>query len=109
MSAPPAPSCGSSSPPSRRSRSFSRGSRRSWPGLRTRREADEQAAVLVVGGEEVGGHRLHVPRAGAKLEPLAEAPDAPVERDLSRVLAVEAGQAERLDHVAAHQVLLAPP
>src|SRR6266540_6823627 len=72
-----------------------------------RREADQEPTVLVVGRKEVGGHALYVPGAGAKLERLAEPPHAPIQGDLHRALPVEAGEPERLDDVAAHQLLLA--
>ena len=47
-----------------------------------RREADEQPAVVVVGGEDVGDHRLLVPAARADRELLAEPPNAPFAREL---------------------------
>ena len=51
------------------------------------RERDEQAAVVVVGREEVGGDRLDLARARAQLELLAEPPHAPLERERDRALA----------------------
>ena len=72
------------------------------------RERDEQAAVLVVGGEEVGGDRLDLAGARAELELLAEPPHAPFERERDRAAAVrEAVEPERLDDVLAHQLALA--
>jgi hypothetical protein len=48
-----------------------------------------------------------VPDPRLQLELLAHPAHAPFERDLRRVLPVEARDPERLDHVPAHQVLLA--
>ena len=42
--------------------------------------ADKQAAIVVVGGEEIGGNRLALARTGAQLEPFAEPSHAPFER-----------------------------
>jgi len=49
-----------------------------------RRERDEQAAVLVVGREEVGGHALLEARSGANLELLPHLPNSPLPHDLDR-------------------------
>src|SRR3954467_8578429 len=75
--------------------------RRAW------RERHKQAAVLVVGGEEVDADRLHPPRPVPDLERLVELAHAPLEHDVHRVRALaEAAQAERLDHRLSQQVAL---
>ena len=83
--------------------SWSRASSRPLP----RRETDQEAAVVVVGWEEIHRHRLHVPDPRAQLELLPEPSNAPFDRDLRGAVALEPGQPERLDHVASHQLLLA--
>src|SRR5690349_8200423 len=78
--------------------------------LGTRRERDEQPAVVVVRGKEVSGHRLRVARSGPQLQLLAETADAPFERELRGIaLGLEAVEPEALDDVRAHQVFLAEP
>ena len=73
-----------------------------------RRQRDEQAAVGVVGREEVGGDLLLVPGSCAHAQPLAEPAHAPLARQARGVLAVlEAAQAEALHQVVAHQVAVA--
>src|SRR4051812_15926290 len=72
-----------------------------------RRESHEQAAVVVVGGEEVPGDGLDGAGPRAQLELLVEPPHAPLDRDLGRAVALEAGDPERLDHLAADQILFA--
>ena len=70
-----------------------------------RRERDEQPAVLVVRGEEVGGHRLVDPGPRAQRELLAEPAHAPLERDGDRVLhALGAFEPERVDDVPPDQL-----
>src|SRR5690349_19139878 len=65
---------------------------------RSRCERDEQAAVVVVGGEEVGGHRLLLSRPRADLQLLPEPADAPLERERGGVAVLfEPVQAESLD------------
>ena len=72
--------------PARRSSQPSPGRRRSTSRpASAASERDEQAAVLVVRGEEVGGDGLVDPGARAEREPLAESPDAPLERERDRV------------------------
>ena len=89
-----------------RSRNFSPGSRTSSRPL-PRREPDQETAVVVVGGEEVGSDRLHVTYPRAQHELLPEPPDAPFQSDLRGALALEPGQPERLINIASHQLLLA--
>src|SRR5262245_32072851 len=73
-----------------------------------RRERDEKAAVLVVGREDVGRHLLDLPGARAKQELLTEAPDAPLERERDRALALlVAVEPECLHDVLPHQLALA--
>src|SRR6266536_989204 len=75
-----------------------------------RRQGDEQAAVIVVGGKEVRAHRFRLPTPRPELDLLPETADAPFERQLRRVsLLLEAREPERLDDVAAEQVDLRPP
>src|SRR5919206_1443035 len=72
--------------------------------LGTRRQRDEEAAVVVVRGKEVADHRLRVAGTGPELELLAEAADAPLERELRGVaIGLEAVQPQALDDVRAHQ------
>src|SRR6266853_6168954 len=74
-----------------------------------RRQRNEEAAVVVVGGKEVGSHLLPAARARLQLERLVQAADAPFERELRRVLRLlEAAEAEALDDVDADQVALVP-
>src|SRR5262249_37028414 len=99
------PSCASSRIRSRRSRSSRPGSKKSSP-LLTRRDGDEEPAVVVVRGEEVCAHRLALAGMRPKLELLAEAPHAPLERKLRRVLAVlVSGQIEARHHLTPHQLV----
>ena len=65
------------------------------------RQRDEQAAVVVVGGEEVGDDLLLDAAARADRELLAEPAHAPFARELDRL---RVGEAAGLDDVAAHQV-----
>ena len=78
--------------------------RRSLPGepaRLARSERDEQAAVLVVGGEEVERDRLARARRGSQLGLLVELPHAPLERGRHGALAVlEPVEPERLDDLA---------
>ena len=77
-------------------------------GCLARRQRDEQAAVVVVGREDVRGDGLDLACARAELDLLAEPPHAPFERERDRALALlEAGEAERVDHVLAHQIAFA--
>src|SRR5262249_59346528 len=88
-----------------RSRSSRPGPKKNSP-LLTRREGDEQPAVVVVRGEEVCAHRLALTGTRPKLELLAEAPHAPLERKLRRVLAVLVpGQIEAGHHLTPHQLV----
>src|SRR5437867_787584 len=103
---PRTPSCESSRSPSRRSRNCRRGSKRNSR-LRTRRDRDQQPAIVVVRGKEVGSDRFLFAGAGPQLEPLAEPPHAPLERELRGIAAVlVAGQPEAFHDLAAHQLVL---
>jgi hypothetical protein len=64
---------------SRRSRNWRPGSKKNSP-LRTRRDGDQEPAVVVVGGKEIGGDRLSLACTGTQLEPFAEPSHAPFER-----------------------------
>src|SRR5207247_5956178 len=78
-------------------------------GRLTRPEADKQAAVVVVRGEDVGRDGLPATRPRPYLEVLAEAAHAPLEGEGDRVLAVLVTRdVEPLDDVVAHQLLLGP-
>src|SRR3982750_1661168 len=75
-----------------------------------RAERDEQAAVLVVGGEEVGDDLLLPSGPRPEAQALAEATHAPLERELCGVaLGLESAQPEALDDVRPEQVLFAVP
>ena len=69
-----------------------------------RREAEQQPAVLVVGGEEVALHLLLDAGAGAERELLVELAHAPLAHGLDRG---GVGEPERLRDVAPEQVALA--
>src|SRR5205807_8748005 len=99
-------SCARSSPRKAAASAFAtaprRTSRSTWC------ERDEQSAVLVVGGEEVGRDVLTLPGARTQLELLAEPSHTPFERDLGRVLLRrETVEPEAIDQVGAQQLLLA--
>src|SRR5207248_8576281 len=69
-------------------------------------KSNQQPAVLVVGGEEVGGDPFLLAGTRAKLESLPEAPNAPLDRQLRRVhVCREAAQPEPLDDLRADQLL----
>src|SRR5207248_7214356 len=75
--------------------------------LRTRRDRDKQAAVVVVGGEEISGDRLPLAGARAQLEPLAESSYTPLECELRGIAAVfVARQNEAVHDLSAHQLVL---
>src|SRR4051812_15438000 len=71
------------------------------------RERHQQAAVGVVGREEVGGDPLGLPRARPHLQGLAEATDAPLDGEHGRIsLRLESGEPERGHHVLSDDVRL---
>src|SRR2546425_5158744 len=75
-----------------------------------RRERDQQPAVLVVGGEEVGGDPLLLTAARTQTKAFAEPADAPFERQLGRIpLRLETAEPEPLDDVRAEELLLGIP
>src|SRR6476660_4356635 len=69
--------------------------------LSPRRKGDEQAAVVVVGREDVRDDRLLVACAGLDGDLLPQPADAPFACQLDGPCV---GEAERLDDVSAHQV-----
>src|SRR5688500_10270713 len=72
------------------------------------RQRDEDSAVVVIGREDVRGDGLDLACPRTKLDLLAKSPHAPLERERDRALAlVEAAEAERIDHVLAHQLAFA--
>src|SRR4029450_2758400 len=72
-----------------------------------RRQGDEQPAVLVVRGEEVGRHRLRDPRAGPELVRLVELAADPLAGAPGRVPAAGGSlQPERVHDVPADQLRL---
>src|SRR5438874_7920519 len=83
-----------------------------WPTCMSaaRCDGDEQAAVLVVRGEEVRNDVLPLAGPCPQLELLAEAPHAPFERELGGILlSLEAAECEPFDEVGAEQLLFAVP
>jgi hypothetical protein len=66
-----------------------------------RREGDHQTAVVVVGGEEVHGHRLHQSGSCPDLELLSQLPYAPLADDLDRR---RVGETECVADLAPHKV-----